>query len=85
MRTVHSGLDVKEMNPGIVDKKEEKDTIESSLENIATHLPPVKSDWVHIECKECGKSMNSKSMPKHMRTVHKKLIGEKMKNTGRKV
>ena len=85
MRTVHSGLDVKEMNLGIVDKKEEKDTIESSLENIATHLPPVKSDRVHIECKECGKSMNSKSMPKHMRTVHKKLIGEKMKNTGRKV
>ena len=80
MRTVHCDIDVKTMNLGIVDKKEENDTIES-LENFAACLASVKPEQLHIECKKCGKSMNSKSIPRHVRTVHKE-IEEKMKNIG---
>ena len=47
----------------------------------AACLASVKPEQLHIECKKCGKNMNSKSMPRHMRSVHKE-IEEKMKNIG---
>ena len=70
MRTVHKDIEVKEEKLGIIQSKEEN---ESSFKSLAPCLPSVKPEQVYDQCKECGKNLNSKSLQKHMRDVHKEV------------
>ena len=65
----------------IHEPKETKDmSLISALKNEKPDNLPANKEELYKDCEECGKSMNSKSMPRHIRDVHNGMIMKKEEN-----
>ena len=76
VKNIHERKETKEMSPVSIFKDEKPNNLVSCLPS----YKELKKEQLYKECKECGKSLNARSMPRHMRGVHNGKVMKEEKN-----